>query len=239
MINRILPFLSNLIPGALAVKGLSKVDPRLSKFFSNAATAGFGTDAALNFLRNKLTSPASQSEQQRLQAGMQRGNLRPDEQASFQNIKHSQAPANAIQKSISAATGLGAGIIGGVDGDQSKDQGQQQQQQPAQQEGDRKFDSLAGLQEFPELVKFIQEEQARGGNAQSIGSKARKSARLSTFVNAIEQNIDEPFESLLDRLLGQNQQSQPKFQSQQSSLGKTDFMKGLSDLGQMLQGLKR
>lgn len=73
----------------------------------------------------------------------------------------------------------------------------------------RSYDPLAGLQKYPELLQFIQEEQSKGGNAHSITSKARKSAKLGTFINVIEQEVGEAFENVLARLMGtQSQQGQ-------------------------------
>lgn len=225
MINRILPFLSQFIPGALAVKGLSKVDPRLSKFFSNAAAAGYGTDAALNFLKNKLTPSASAGEQQRLQQGSEQGTLRPDEAASLQNIRQSQAPTNAIQKGVSALTGIGAGMVT----DQPSPQEPQQQGKTQQQI----MDPMQALQEFPELIQFIQQEQSRGENAASIASKARKSVRLGTFVNVLEQKAGEAFENMLARLIGQGEGQQGMPSSQQGNQADTAILAALDKILKM------
>lgn len=234
MINRILPLLNTLLPASLAIKGLSKIDPRLEKFLSYSAASGYSADAALNFLRDKIQSEGESVEQQRLAQGKQQETLRPDERAAQQRIQETNRVPNTLSKV--AAGGIGA--LTGLSGMRSQNQGKKQDE-TNKSTSESSFDPLAGLKEFPELMQFIASEQASGGNAQSIASKARKSAKLSKSVNAIEKNIGEPFENLLSRLLGQSQQTQQTQQAtQQGSQGKQQFLQGLNQLGQMIQGLK-
>ena len=74
-----------------------------------------------------------------------------------------------------------------------------------------------------------------GGNAASITSKAKKNSKLSGYVSKIENEIDEPFQNLLARIIGQQQQEQ---QPQGATQGKQAFMQGLSALAEGLKNLK-
>lgn len=53
-ISKILPFLSNLIPQDLAIKGLSKVDPRMGRFINKAMGSGQTAEDVLSYIKNKL-----------------------------------------------------------------------------------------------------------------------------------------------------------------------------------------
>ena len=105
MIQRLLPFLNKLVPTALAVKGLGKIDPRLEKFFGAAAASGYTADSALDFVRNKIEgrTGANMAEEQRLDQGMARGTLRPDEAASRQLMAESNRIPNALQNAYRLA----------------------------------------------------------------------------------------------------------------------------------------
>lgn len=113
MMNKILPFLNSLLPAGLAVKGLSKVDPRMAKFLTNATAAGFGTDAALSFLRNKLGIKGAKDQENQLQAGSAEGTLRPDEGAALEGVNETNRGLDLLQKGVS----VGAGLAGGIAGD--------------------------------------------------------------------------------------------------------------------------
>jgi hypothetical protein len=52
--NKILPFLNQHIPENLMQKGLSKINPKLGSFVSQALDMGFGADEIRGFLSNKL-----------------------------------------------------------------------------------------------------------------------------------------------------------------------------------------
>ena len=217
--QKALSFLSPYIPAALAIKGLGKVSPELESFVTSAAAGGYSTDSILGFLRNKLEAPGYSQEQNRLEQGQQQGSLRPDEAASMQRTSERERIPRAVGAGLSAAGAVAApyaasAASSALGGGAQQQQGEQKSQQAQPKQG---FDALSGLQEFPELIKFIQDEQASGGNAQSISSKARKSMRLRTSVETIEQTANEPFENLLARLLGSDQQqAQPKQQSSQT-----------------------
>ncbi len=53
IIGRVLPLLSRLIPADLAIKGLSKVDPRIGKFIDSSLKLGNTFDDIRDFIQNK------------------------------------------------------------------------------------------------------------------------------------------------------------------------------------------
>jgi len=62
VLSRILPLLSPLIPESIAVKGLTKVEPRLGKFINGAVAAGHTVGQALRLIKEKLQPEESQEE---------------------------------------------------------------------------------------------------------------------------------------------------------------------------------
>lgn len=183
MIQRILPFLSQFIPTALAAKGLGKIDPRLSNFFSSAAAAGYGTDAALGFLRRKLGNPAAQEEEQRLEQGEGQGTLRPDEAASLQRIRQAGAPLEMAQKGISALAGLGAGAA-------TIPKAQPEEQQQVQAQPRMEVPGMNTLMaKFPKLGEYLDGLIGNGHPPEQAAGMAKKEARFRKEVNEIENEV--------------------------------------------------
>lgn len=54
ILNKIAPFLSEYLPQDLAIKGLSKIDPRLGKFANKALSSGYEFSDVKNFLGEKI-----------------------------------------------------------------------------------------------------------------------------------------------------------------------------------------
>jgi hypothetical protein len=108
VLSKILPFLKNAIPSALAVKALGKLDSRFTRFFGDAAAAGFGTDQVISYLRNTLGG--EEKEEQRLSEQSRQRTLTPDEEYNLQEMQRSQSIPNTLQTGVSLATGLGAGL---------------------------------------------------------------------------------------------------------------------------------
>jgi hypothetical protein len=59
--SRILPFLNELVPTELAIKGLKKVDPRIGEFVEKTVQNGFSTNNVLDFLRDQFVKPPEQN----------------------------------------------------------------------------------------------------------------------------------------------------------------------------------
>ncbi len=60
--GRVLPFLSKYVPENLAIKGLSKIDPRLGNFIKTALAAGESFDQAKEFIGSKIEEEAESEE---------------------------------------------------------------------------------------------------------------------------------------------------------------------------------
>lgn len=231
MINRITPFLNQLIPAGIAAKGLEKVDSRLGKFVQRALASGYTIDAAMDFLRNNLGE--DNQRQSELQRGQQSGTLRPDEEASLQMINESQQP----QKLLGTAATLGGAALGGglgaglglagqaLEGNsgqlgQSPDpSGQMQQPEQMQEEQSQAQDPLETLSGYsPELVQFIREHIQAGRTPEQAAALARIPGKFEKVVKRIEKDTKENFVDYLQRLFGnaKPQQEQTQQSGQQS-----------------------
>ena len=121
MINKVLPLLNEFLPSALAIKGLSKVDPRISNFLTGALSAGYGADAAIDFLRDRLSTTAQKSERRRLESRVERGTARPDEMAGLNRIETSEQVPRLAANLATGAAGLAGGLLGARAGAKGKE----------------------------------------------------------------------------------------------------------------------
>lgn len=64
LVAKILPFLSRFIPQATAIKGLSKIEPRIGKFINSAMKMGMPYEEARDFIKQKLQPEVEESEEQ-------------------------------------------------------------------------------------------------------------------------------------------------------------------------------
>jgi len=86
---------------------MAKVNKNFSNFFSKAAAAGYGSNQVIQFLQGLYSNPVAEGEKERLNAGMSKGTLRPDEQESLQEIERSQTPAEIAKGAGNLAFSLG------------------------------------------------------------------------------------------------------------------------------------
>lgn len=61
VLKKLTPFLSNLIPSSLAVKGISKINPTMGKFIKGAMDQGASSEEAIEFIKEKVQPKSSQS----------------------------------------------------------------------------------------------------------------------------------------------------------------------------------
>lgn len=106
MLNELKPLLNKYIPAAFAIKGVEKKDPRIKKFISMATKAGYGTEAILDFIRDKFESSGTKQERSRLQARSGTGTLRPDELGALEK----QRSSDRLTTGVAGVAGLGAGL---------------------------------------------------------------------------------------------------------------------------------
>lgn len=62
VLSRVMPFLSKYIPEDLAIKGLSKIDPRFGKFIKKALSSGKSFDEVKGFIEEKAEEGAQEEQ---------------------------------------------------------------------------------------------------------------------------------------------------------------------------------
>jgi hypothetical protein len=241
MINKILPFLNKLLPPALAIKGIGSIDPRLQKFLTGAAAAGFGTDQAIDFLRSKFDSGSGQQ-----------GTERPDEAAGRKQVEQSNVAPNALQSAASLAGGVAGGL--GALGLGSAQQAQQPQPQIAQQPSPqpqsapqpqnenpqgqhqaRSYNPGAGfISQHPELGAYLDELMKKGNSPKQAAEMARASRKFGALVSQIENEIGQDFPSLIDQLFNP---SKPGSSPKKSTRGQ-DLVSSFNRLSELLKARK-
>jgi hypothetical protein len=110
MVSQILPLLSRLIPTGIAVKGLEKINPKISSFLGGAFGAGYTADQAIDFLREHLESPDNKGIKARMEQGSAAGTLRPDELAAQKRIRETEEIPNALKSLALGGSALAGGM---------------------------------------------------------------------------------------------------------------------------------
>jgi len=198
------------IGAPLALKALTKLNPKFKNFFTEAAAYGYGADQALSYLTERFSKP--NEFQNQLEKGEAQGTLRPDEAAAKQQINAQQIPGKILR---SGAAFGGAGLLGAM-GDQPAGDEQQPKQQGESESQQGNTGSL-GFQQFinqhPELGQFLDQEMQRGSSPRNAGIKAKGLRKFKDTILGIETNIGQSFEDLLDYLFrGTNESPKNKME---------------------------
>lgn len=188
----ILPFLSKYLPIGIALKGLSKVNPKVRDFIVDSTTLGYGGDQILEYLRGQLGSP--DEEKERLESGDP--NLRPDELASLEKTKQREAPGKAIQKGLSLATGL-AGGLSGLGAEESENEELMVPQNVPISEGEKPI--ARGMQPNIPAVKQAGEKLATMRVAQKSFSQQQQPEAQPGVMEGISQQLKEFVEGRLSK----------------------------------------
>ena len=162
MAARLMPFLNKLIPAGLAVKGISKLNPKLGAFIQNAVGTGYAAETALDYIRDKMSPSGSTSERNRLEGS---SSLTPQEESA----RGKRRQEGAVGSALGGALGLASGLEGGEEA-QAPRQGAQPPPPPRQ-------GPPAPPQEFQKqqaLQKFQEKKQKGGGMVADLQNQFQK-----------------------------------------------------------------
>jgi hypothetical protein len=194
MLSRILPLLNNLIPKNLAFKGLSKIDPRIGRFLTSAASAGYTMDQALDYIRN-------QTQPQEIQGS------RPGEKAANKRVKQGTAIPELLGKAGTTALGV-AGIqaVPQVLGNmfENKEENSQQAGQVPEQAPQTQQSTTKNIVEetSPELHQFISQELSKGRSIIETAALSQNNKRFSSIVNNLMKSQKTPWSSIVESIYG-------------------------------------
>lgn len=261
--NKILPFLSDFVPEDLAQKGLSKINPKLKEYFSNAAKSGIGGAAALSFLKSRFKQPAEQAENERLKKGVKSQTLRPDEKVSAQDRGRDEGRSNMLKGAatgVAALAGGAGGAVGGAllsgIGGPAQDETQltpRQPQQPSplsgqaiaedveaqQMQGQEQQQQQIGQDDFPQLLQFIQKKMSEGASLPQAAQAAMQSPYYQGLARKIEQQEGISFLDWVAKSLGMEGSGQPGQQQQGGGGNRDQIMQMGAQIAQTLAGLRR
>jgi hypothetical protein len=194
MISRILPLLNRLIPQGIAMKGLSKLNPRIGSFLTNATAAGYSANEVMDFLRQQTGIESSEG-------------LRPDEAAAATRVQQGKAIPRAI--GTAAKVGLGASGIAAIpEVIGNMFQGQGQEQQGEQQEQGNIIQQLS-----PELFSFIENLLQQGRSIDEAGALAQNDSRFSSIISKLQKSANAKWSDILSSVFGGSQQQAQQPQS--------------------------
>lgn len=113
--------IKKFLPVAMVGKGLSKIDPRIVSFITNATAAGYGADAIKSFLSKVSVSGPDKELRQSQKIREEEGIARPDELANLAKNRTGETIGNLLTGASALAGGLAglAGLAGQGQGQQA------------------------------------------------------------------------------------------------------------------------
>lgn len=103
LVGRMMPLLNKLVPAGLALKGISRISPRLANFATDSLSAGYGADQILDYLRDRVGSEGDIAESKRLQGA----GLTPTEKRAAGKRKQQESGKTIASTAIGLAAGIG------------------------------------------------------------------------------------------------------------------------------------
>ncbi len=198
-LGRVMPLLNELIPQSLAIKGLSKIDPRFGKFINTVLDNGGSFDEAKEFIKGKAESSQQKAPDQRsiieqyspelnqyMKDKIQKG-ISPTQAAHLADVsgKFKEAINKMSKDHKTPFLSIVQSIFGG--GQQAQAQPQQAQAQPAQRQNipfkglNPKFQNsrnIAQEQMPPQMQSQSPAQQADPGNQAMMAIIQKINARL-------------------------------------------------------------
>lgn len=190
------------------LKAIGKFVPGIGQFVSGAYTAGYAADQILDFVKDRLETPAARRNRQQLESRASQGVARADEEAELSQQEQQRSPLNdllGLGKLGAQAAGGIASARAGADqqaNEQALQQQQIQQQQAAQNQNLQLEQQKLAQQDQLATIKRQQEDLKR---KEDLGFKQRAEER------AIEKHkiaLNKPnVKEALNRPLTKNQKS--------------------------------
>lgn len=219
LLTRAVPFLNNLIPAGLAVRGISSINPRLANFVTTSLSSGYTADNIMEYLRDKIGSPSEEEEREGLKSRVASGMARPDELKAARNRKQNELGKTVGSTAIGLTAGLmgsapqvqlplpGAGMVGQQQPSPHPPKAPQQQaiQNPSaptqKQIGGPQFGPFDYLSQFdPSLSQFVEQHLGQGKTPRGAAILAKRSQSFGKLVSSIEEYTKLDFDKLLESL---------------------------------------
>lgn len=229
-IKKLIPFLDEYIPEDLALKGISKVSPKIGSFLKKGLSKGLPLAGGLQFLRSQFSgSPDIQIDE----------TLRPDEKASLRKKQQYKDTGKMIKGAASLAGGLaGGGALGaissmGIDsmlGNENQEGLQQNIPEQEQQRNPNVIDQVLSEIHDSSMGQYIRKSVQMGSDPMEIISTIMR--KTPERVHDIEKKTGDKFENVIEayikKIMGgskvQAPEAAPQPQQQQQGGGMEQLM---------------
>lgn len=178
MIKKVLPFLNKFLPRSVALKGLSKINPKFSQFIAKATAAGYGANEVLDFMRTQLGPTEEEG-------------LRSDELSAMARVKQSEAPLQLAKSAGKVGLGLAtAGVVPTV----LSTMFEGNQQESGQPDIKNKY---------PDFFSFIEKELSQGRDPAQAAAVANVQG-FAKHISDIQKETGMNIEDYLSSIYGQS-----------------------------------
>lgn len=198
VLSRISPFLNDLIPSELAMKGLSKIDPRLGKFFKGILSSGHTADEGLQYLRKELTPESTKNQPVKMQSPK---DINVANESMNQGVDKFQAQRQHA-KNMS-----------------SKPPQEQIKQSVLPQGGGSSLDIISS--QSPELGQFLDKQLQQGRTPEVAAAMAKQVRAFESPIRKIERMAKRNFVDIFSES-HQGQATQGQQEPQQPQIGVSD-----------------
>lgn len=197
---------SGYLSDDLVKKGLSKISPKMGKFFRFAEREGHTIGAALSFLNQRFSEDDAVAEE----------NERPDETANRQSEIQRRAGTNFAKNVGQAAIkAIPAGIAGSLLGkgasaihsaissiaETQSNQKEPQKSEQTQQEKEIPKTAFANfMNQHPDLGKYLDDLMEKGYDPVSAAKEAKGRAKFRDIIENIEDSVGQSLENLMKYL---------------------------------------
>lgn len=181
MASRILPFLSEYIPVDLAVKGISKVSPKLGEFLKSGISKGLNAKEGLDFVKNQLNPASSEGKRAKDSRNIIEQYSPELHQFIDQSIRQGRDPiqagalafhdkrfSKAIDKMVKDHKTDWLDIVKGTYGLQGQEQQPQAQQPPPQAQQPQQGQPGQGQAALMAILQKLQQTRGAGGGGAGI-----------------------------------------------------------------------
>lgn len=237
LLTRLAPFLKQGVNSALALTGISKLDPRLQKFVSTAALSGFGSDQVINYLRESTAAKGLLDKERELKEKGQTGTLRPDEARLADRFKQEATARDIASGGVALGAGLGAATFTDKEqaplDEQAIGKGQQAPSGPSEDQA-----RVAKAFEKTGLLEVVDRMSAAGEELPKIHDYIRDVYPPTAI--SLEKSLGMELSEALAILLGGSPQeaAQPGVGALEAAGGQDELLAALKNIRGAIQGMK-
>jgi hypothetical protein len=217
--NNLGAFLSPYISSSIAIKAISKMNPKMKEFVNRAMTWGYGADEIMQFLRQNVTGGPGQYE--KMLASQDESTLPPEKLLQAQQFSRNRERMSSIPKIAGAAAGtlMGAPYAPVVETIASMLPGQEEKSSTSQETQPPEASGIG----HDELHGLIMQHLNQGRNPLEAGALVAQMADTKQYghlkkpIKALEKKHNMKFPDIVAKLyqMAMGKQAMPQQQQPQ------------------------